>query len=200
MVEEPLIQKKEYGYIYDYIITYDFLPINNNLPETIKDTWICIRIHKSLNLLAFKNIIKNFSTHKYYKDNKYYLYFNCAAKLPYYNPIKNTHEHINLKIYINDKLLKIKPKYANRWYPLSGGVEENETPNDAVKRELFEELGIVSDDIKFINSKKININIPILYRPIKTIMYYYVLRLDKLPKLVINKDEISQIKLDGIIY
>jgi len=48
----------------------------------------------------------------------------------------------------NSKVLLIHHKKLNLWLPPGGHIEENETPDDALKREFREEVGI---DIEIIN-------------------------------------------------
>ncbi len=40
------------------------------------------------------------------------------------------------------KILLVKHSYMPKWYSIGGGVERGETPIEAVKRELYEEVGI----------------------------------------------------------
>lgn len=42
----------------------------------------------------------------------------------------------------DNKILLIKHTYIDNWYSVGGGVEKNESPLQAVKREIAEEVGI----------------------------------------------------------
>ncbi len=202
MDEGPLIEKRRYGTIHDYIVTFNKVPSIVNLPTFDKDVWVVIKISKSLDLKHFRPILKDYFTHRFYKDNNYYLFFSREAKmrLPVYNYNMKLHEHINLKIIIGDQKLKVKPKYGSSWVFLSGGVRYMEAPEDAARRELYEELGIKCDSkLTLIKTKIMNMNIPILSKPIKTMMYYYTLTLEKLPDIKLDKTELSQVKLGNMI-
>jgi len=64
-------------------------------------------------------------------------------------------------IFNNDKLLLIHHKKLNLWLPVGGHIEKDETPDDALKREIKEETGleieiISKDSISTVgNTKKI---------------------------------------------
>jgi len=46
------------------------------------------------------------------------------------------------------KLLLCKRKNSNNWQFPQGGIDHNEKPRDAAIRELYEEVGIKSNEIK----------------------------------------------------
>lgn len=48
----------------------------------------------------------------------------------------------------NNKLLLIHHKILDKWLPPGGHIEQNETPDDAIRREIKEETGL---DIDFLN-------------------------------------------------
>ena len=50
----------------------------------------------------------------------------------------------------NGKLLLCKRKDVNSWQFPQGGIDFNENPSKAAKRELFEEVGIKSTSVKLI--------------------------------------------------
>ncbi len=51
-------------------------------------------------------------------------------------------------LFHNSKVLLIHHKKLNLWLPPGGHIEKDETPDDAVKRELKEELGL---DVELLN-------------------------------------------------
>ena len=59
-------------------------------------------------------------------------------------------------IIINDKgkLLLCKRKGTNNWQFPQGGIDDGETPLEAAKRELFEEVGIHSKSVALISSSR----------------------------------------------
>jgi len=200
----PLIHKRKYGNIYDYIIIFDSVPDGDVLPEIGKDVWVSLQINKKLDLSKFKCILKGYHTHRFYRDTKYHLFFNNPAKqrLPVYNPVLRMHEHVSVKLLVGDQKLKVKSLYGNSWRYISGGVNCFEKPENAVKRELREELGIsYSGEIHLLSSKYIKMNIPILNKHIKTKMYFYLIKMEKLPSITVDKRELSQVKLgDKILW
>lgn len=194
------IEKRRYGTIYDYVITFEN-ESSLDIPEFAADSWVSIRINKALKLDYFKPILAGYSTHRFYRDPNYYLFFNKSAKecLPIYNPTLKLHEHVSLKIKVGNQSLKVKSRYSNSWRILSGGVKYKESPDDAVKRELYEELGIICDTPILTHTRQFNMSIPILNKPIKTKMYYYHLELDSLPDIKMDKNELSEVKLGNNI-
>jgi putative (di)nucleoside polyphosphate hydrolase len=67
--------------------------------------------------------------------------------------IKETGYRLNVGLIIlNDKgkLLLCKRKDVNSWQFPQGGIDFNENPSNAAKRELFEEVGIKSTSVKLI--------------------------------------------------
>lgn len=53
----------------------------------------------------------------------------------------------------SNKLLMVKDKLSNKWEIPGGGVENNELPIEALKREFFEETGLKILDKKIYHSK-----------------------------------------------
>lgn len=52
----------------------------------------------------------------------------------------------------NNKILLVHHKGSNLWLPVGGHIEKNETPDDAMKREFKEELGV---EVELLNRKDI---------------------------------------------
>ena len=67
-----------------------------------------------------------------------------------------TKEYVSL-IILNDKneiLLQLRDNiqsipFPNTWCNLGGGIEENEKPDEAIKREISEEIGLDIENFKF---------------------------------------------------
>ena len=84
--------------------------------------------------------MSKFNRHSYYRvHRKIKKYFqrklNCAT--------------VGVKGIVVDpdnKVLLVKHTYAPGWHFPGGGVDHNETPIDAVKRELMEEVGIYTEE------------------------------------------------------
>lgn len=200
----PIVEERSYGVTHDYVIIFDeYLDADFNSKILRAKTWISVRIHKSLNRYKFYPILRGYNMHPQYTDKNYAIYFNKLAYkgLPKINPANKIHEHINVKLMIGGQILKLKPKFARNWYNLSGGVELGEAPVDAAKREIFEELGvhIETQELVATRTKKMCIKIPVVDKPIDTLMYYYELNMDTLPTFKVDKKEISQLKLGGEI-
>lgn len=45
------------------------------------------------------------------------------------------------------KILLVKHTYAEGWYTIGGGIEKGETPLEAIKRELMEEVGLQLEEV-----------------------------------------------------
>lgn len=74
-----------------------------------------------------------------------------------------------IALFYNDRVLILQrgstaPWEPNKWSLVGGGVDKGETPLEAVKREVFEEVGLKPTNIKFIKELKTN--------DIGTIVYY----------------------------
>jgi NUDIX domain len=196
------VQERLYGITFDYVVVFDDYPdekFDSSLLGVKK--WISVKVRKSLDQNRFNELLANYCEHVDYTDKRYILYFNQDAhiKLPRVQPSSGVHEHVNIKLSVMGQLLKIKPRYAKNWYNVSGSVELGEEPENAAKREIHEELGFHVGDMKFIKTKKMFIKIPIVDKPIETMMYYYDVQLNELPNLVIDKKEIGQVKLGNLL-
>jgi 8-oxo-dGTP pyrophosphatase MutT (NUDIX family) len=110
------------------------------------------------------------------------------------------HQHVKVIILVAGTRLRVMPTFSSNWYDISGGVEINEDPCNAAKREVMEELGIQLVDLKYLKSKFTIMKIPILTRGIKTITHYYIAELPFLPKINLNKKEIKLIKLGSQLH
>lgn len=197
-----MIEKRSYGFTHDYVVTFnEYCDSSFPIEKLQENRWISVRISKKLTQSRFTDLLKGYSRCPYIADKRYLLYFNEPSLLGMPKIDKNSrlHLHVNVKIIIGEHLLKIKPQHGRNWYNVSGGVEVNEEPLAAAKREIYEELNITIDNLVFVKTKKTFIKIPILDRAIETIMYYYEGSLPSMPELVVCKKEISQVKLGNTI-
>jgi hypothetical protein len=196
------IQEKNYSSIKDYIITINNYDISEiNATKFTHPSWVSIRINKKLDSRKFKELLFGFSTHPNYWDKNYYLYFNRDAykRLPKIDKQLKVHQHVKAKIYVGDSLLKVMPKYSNNWYDVSGGVELDEKPEDAIKREIKEELGFEVNEVEYVRTKSFTMNIPILQQGVKTLMHFYKTSLGEIPSIKINRGELKSVKIGATI-
>lgn len=102
----------------------------------------------------------------------------------------------------NGKVLLIYHNKLQKWLPVGGHIEKDETPDEALRREIKEELGI---EINFLNYPKLKIGnnnefaLPfhVNLHPIKEGHSHYCLFYLCVPKsgnIKINKSEISDYK------
>ena len=111
------------------------------------------------------------------------------------------HSSIHLIIVNKDKLKTLfqkrssnKDLYPNKWDIAVGGhISSGEEAIDAVKRELLEELGIESNDIKFIKRYKEELNNNGITN--KEIVSLYILEKDiSIKDITLQDEEVSDIK------
>lgn len=101
-----------------------------------------------------------------------------------------------------DKVLLIHHKKLNKWLPPGGHINENETPDDALEREIKEELNL---DIEIMNEKGTIITGSIIkhlaspfYVNVHNVgdhnhcCFFYVCKPKNLNKLSINKSELKK--------
>lgn len=85
------------------------------------------------------------------------LLYNFASGLRrvYWYIVRPTTTGVKCLIENNDSYLFVKHSYGSRthnWNLPGGGLKKNEIPCDAVKREVFEELGIILDEVVLLKS------------------------------------------------
>lgn len=96
-------------------------------------------------------------------------------------------EGVKVIIRHKDKILLVKHSYGrNVWHWPGGGIKKGETPEQAAKREVLEEVGIKLDNLKFI--KKYNNKI---YK--NNIIYLFEARVEN-KNFKIDNIEIKQAK------
>ena len=104
-------------------------------------------------------------------------------------------------IYDKNKVLLIHHKKLDLWLPVGGHIQKNETPDDALLREIKEEVGI---DVEIINNNKFgmdgsvkkNLAIPFNINLHSAgdhdhCCFFYVCKAIDAGKLKINKDELK---------
>lgn len=72
-------------------------------------------------------------------------------------------QRVQCLIIKNKKILFVRDKWANHYYPPGGKIDENESHEEAIKRELKEEIGVIINKIKFHSSYESNnivLNVP----------------------------------------
>ncbi len=72
--------------------------------------------------------------------------------------MENIEKHFCVTTYVldtkSDKFIFVRHKKLQKWFPAGGHVELNESPDDAAKREVWEETGI--KNLKFIEPEFID--------------------------------------------
>ena len=104
-------------------------------------------------------------------------------------------------IYRKGKVLLIHHKKLDLWLPVGGHIKENETPNDALLREIKEEIGIDVEILKNNNfsgngNVKKNLEIPFNVNVHSVgdhnhCCFFYVCKTINEDKLKINHDELK---------
>lgn len=101
-------------------------------------------------------------------------------------------------IFNNNKLLLILHRKSSTWLPVGGHIEENETPDEALKREVKEEVNLNIEilgesDIPVCGSTKKNLAIP-FYVNVHNVgdhdhsCFFYICRAKNPKDLKINKE------------
>lgn len=83
-------------------------------------------------------------------------------------------------------LTKARP---GRWGELSaaGHVIKDENPEQACKREIYEEIGVKVDEVKFLKKY--------IYEPTKEIVYFYTAIINNSPdEFILQEDEVNDVK------
>ncbi len=84
------------------------------------------------------------------------------------------------------KFLVVNTTYSNGWDLPSGHVDRNETPDNAAARELFEETGIVFDQLQ---------QQSVVFQPLmRTVQVLFTGTLDHNPVLKADNVEISEVR------
>jgi 8-oxo-dGTP pyrophosphatase MutT (NUDIX family) len=97
-----------------------------------------------------------------------------------------------------NRVLLIHHKKLDLWLPVGGHIEKDETPDDAILREIKEEVGIDVEILNYINfpiegNNKKNLSIP-FYVNVHSVgdhdhcCFYYLCRAINPEKLKINKE------------
>jgi 8-oxo-dGTP pyrophosphatase MutT (NUDIX family) len=89
-------------------------------------------------------------------------------------------------VYVSSKILLLRPSYRREWNLPGGGVRKGETPEQAARRELEEETGIVAPPLQEKGQVKG------VWKGRRETVYFFELRLDqKLPVTIDNREIIE---------
>lgn len=89
-------------------------------------------------------------------------------------------------IFNQNKILLVKHNYGDRhWMPPGGFSDKNETPEEALHREIFEEVGLPLENIRLLSSHKDK-------RPHKNITIHRFLAETTEEECIIDKTEIKE--------
>jgi 8-oxo-dGTP diphosphatase len=86
------------------------------------------------------------------------------------------------KVLLQQRDNKPSIKYPGYWVIFGGGVEENETPEQAIRREMVEELGLKLGEIRLISTPTLRLDNALIKQ------YIYISKLTTTPdKLVLSE-------------
>ena len=94
-----------------------------------------------------------------------------------------------MAVYVGDALLLVRPSYRAGWHFPGGGVRRGETPEEAARRELAEEIGLTA-----------SVLVPVGFTCTswdgrRDRVYFFELRLAELPTLKLDNREIIEARL-----
>jgi 8-oxo-dGTP diphosphatase len=99
------------------------------------------------------------------------------------------HEGALVAIYVGRAILLVRSSYRRAWNFPGGGVQADETPMSAAKRELLEEIGLEVPALRF------RCRLSGLYDGRRDRVYIFELDLDRLPRLRLDYREIIETRL-----
>lgn len=99
------------------------------------------------------------------------------------------HEGVQAAIHVQDRLLLLKSSYRREWNFPGGGVERRETPEQALRRELAEEIGLCPSTLVPAGSASG------LWEGRRDTVHYFELRLDRTPDVHWDNREIVGARL-----
>jgi len=92
-------------------------------------------------------------------------------------------------VYVGRALLLVRPSYRAGWHFPGGGVGRGETPEEAARRELAEEIGLTAAALRPAGSTCG------IWDGQRDRIYFFELRLVELPKLRLDNREVIEARL-----
>ena len=99
------------------------------------------------------------------------------------------HQGALVAIYVGAAVLLVRASYRTGWNFPGGGVQTGETPEDAARRELQEEIGLAAPALHPVRSIQGN------WESRPDLVHFFELRLDHLPPLRLDNREIVAARL-----
>ena len=101
------------------------------------------------------------------------------------------HQGALVAVYVDDDLLLLRSSYRREWNLPGGGVGPGETPGDAARRELREEIGLSVDELALVHV------VSGIWDGRPDQVHVHELRLSSLPPLTLDNREIIESRLFG---
>jgi 8-oxo-dGTP pyrophosphatase MutT (NUDIX family) len=99
------------------------------------------------------------------------------------------HEGAIVAVYVDHALMLVRTSYRSEWSLPGGGVHRGETPEAAARRELIEELGLVTPPLQSVGSAHGR------WDGQRDHVHFFELRLDRLPELRFDNREVVDARL-----
>ena len=99
------------------------------------------------------------------------------------------HQGVVVAVYVGPNLLLVRTSYRAGWHLPGGGVRRGETPEEAARRELAEEIGLTAAALRPAGSTCG------IWDGQRDRIYFFELRLVELPKLRLDNREVIAARL-----
>ena len=103
------------------------------------------------------------------------------------------HQGVVVAVYVGPDLLLVRSSYRTGWHLPGGGVRRGETPEEAARRELAEEIGITASALLPAGSTCG------IWDGRRDRIFFFELRLVELPKLQLDNREVIEARLTSPI-